>query len=116
MIKISNYSCNDNYTIVTHSETASRVVDKLIRLAAKITECFASDIYYDICSLTNAIKAKQNYDVLLFFYENGVSTWAVSELDETTYDALKFIQVWRLTHNSSTMETKLIRACVRKEN
>ena len=50
MFKITNYSCYDDYTVTSNTENVSNVVDKLIRLTAKITERFASDIYYDINS------------------------------------------------------------------
>ena len=119
IVKISNYSCGDSHVTETNSENISRIIDKLIRITAKITEHFASDIMYDISALNNAVKLKMHHDVLLFFRECGVTTWLVSELDEKAYDAILTcfipIQTWRLTHNPDAMETKLIRVNVSKE-
>lgn len=116
-IKVTNYYLRDNGT-VTRTENISTIVDKMIRLAAKLTECYASDIVYDIGDLSSAVKEKKPLDNLLFFRECGVTTSKVSELNADEYDVLLFnftpIQVWRLTHNPEVMETKLIRVDVRK--
>ena len=118
IVKISNYSCYDSHTVTSNSENISGIIDKLIRITAKLTERFASDIMYDIANLNNTVKLKMHHDVLLFFRECGVTTWDVSEFDEKAYDAILFnftpIQVWRLTHSPDTMETKLIRVSLNK--
>ena len=117
-IKITNYSCNDNGTI-SFSENISNVIDKMIRLTAKLTECYASDIVYDIENLNDAVKGKETYDCLLFFRECGVTACNTEKFDVNTYDRFynnfNSIQIWRLTHDPSEMETKLIRVNVRKE-
>ena len=117
-IKISNYSCYDK-GITSRTENISSIVDKMIRLAAKLTECYASDIVFDIGDLSSAVKKKKPLDNLLFFRECGVTTRRVSELNVNEYDTLLFnftpIQVWRLTHDPEAMETKLIRGNVRKD-
>ena len=117
-IKISNFSCyNDGIT--SETENVCNVIDKMIQLAAKLTERFASDIIYDIEWLNNAVKEKILLDNLLFFRENGVTTRETNTLTADRYDGLLYcfvpIQVWRLTHNPDTMETKLVRVNVRKE-
>lgn len=117
-IKITNYSCYDN-GIVSKTENVCNVIDKMIQLAAKLTECFASDILFDIEWLNNAIKQKIPLDNLLFFRENGITTRETNTLTANKYDGLlrhfSPIQIWRLTYNPNTMETKLIRVNVRKE-
>lgn len=117
-IKITNFSLCDKGT-VSRTENISSIVDKMIRLAAKLTEHYASDIVYDIVDLSNAVKEKEPLDNLLFFRECGVTTREVKELDTDEYDTLLFnftpIQIWRLTHNPEAMETKLIRVDVRKD-
>lgn len=116
-IKITNHYLRDDGT-VTRTENISTVVDKMIRLAAKLTERFASDIDYDIEYLKSAVKEKKPLDYLLCFREDGVETRETKTFDVEKYDSLMFccniIQFWRLTHNPSTMETKLIRVDVRK--
>ena len=117
-IKITNYSWYDN-GIVSETENVCNIIDKMIRLAAKVTERWASDIVYDINELTDAIKNKKSIDEIIFFRENGVATMETNKLTAERYNDLLCcftpIQIWRLTHNPCTMETKLIRVNVRKE-
>lgn len=63
-IKITNYSCYDN-GIVSKTENVCNVIDKMIQLAAKLTERFASDIIYDINNLNDAITLKNTW--MIFF-------------------------------------------------
>lgn len=112
MLKITNYSCYDNYTVKSNTENISNVVDKLVRLTAKITESYAGDIYYDIDSLHQCLQEHRSYDRVLFFRECGVSTVRVGYL--TT--PMEHIQAWRLTHDPETMMTTLIRVTIREEN
>ncbi len=116
-IKITIFSCGDK-GIVVKTENVCDIVDKMIRLTAKITERWASDIVYDINELTDAIKNKESIDKILFFREDGVTTRETNKLTVDGYDSLQCcftpIQVWRLTHNPTTMETKLIRVSIRK--
>ena len=112
MIKITNYSCHDDYTITSNTENISNIVDKLIRLTAKITERYAGGIYYDIKSLYRCIEEHESYDRVLFFSETGVWAVSVEELDTM----MNNIQAWRLTHDPEAMMTTLIRVGVRKEN
>jgi hypothetical protein len=117
-IKITNYSCYDN-GIVSETENISNIMDKMVRLAAKLTERYAGDIYYDMLKLNNAINEKEQLDNLFFFHKNGVTTSETNKLTAELYDGLLCfftpIQTWRLTYNPDTMEIKLIRVNVRKE-
>lgn len=117
-VKISNHSCNDK-GIISQTENISSIIDKLIRLSAKLTEYYASDIVYDIESLNNAVKNGDSFDKLLFFRECGVTTRETETFNVDVLNSLLFnftpIQIWRLTHNPITMETKLIRVSVYKE-
>lgn len=111
MLKIVNYSSYNNYTVMSNTENISSIVDKMIRLSAKITEKFAGDIYYDIKSITNAVEEHEPYDRVLFFRESGVWTVSVEDLDAP----IDHIQAWRLTHDPESTTTVLIRVGVRKE-
>ena len=117
-IEISNFSCYDK-GVTSGTENVSSIIDKMIRLSAKLTESYASDIVYDIEDLNDAVKEKKPLDHLLFFREYGVTTRKVEGFDADAYDSILFnftpIQVWRLTYNPETTETKLIRVNVRKE-
>lgn len=116
-MKISNYAIGDK-GITSNTENISSIIDKLIRITAKTTEYYASDIIYDIESLNDAVKHGTELDVLLFFREHGVTTRGAKDFNDEAYDCILWnftpIQVWRLTHNPSTMETKLIRVSIRK--
>lgn len=112
MIKIVKYSSYDDYTVTSNTENISDVIDKLVRLTAKITERYASDIYYDIKSLYHCLEEHEPYDRVLFFRETGVWTMDYEEVDRV----LEHIQVWRLSHDPENMITTLIRVGVRKEN
>lgn len=112
MLKITNHSCYDDYTVISNTENISDVVDKMVRLAAKITERYASDIYYDIKSLYSSLKAHEPYDRILYFRESGV--WTVN-VDEPG-DSVDYLQAWRLTHDPENTITTLVRVDVRKEN
>jgi hypothetical protein len=111
-MRIENYSSYDTYTFTSETENVSNIVDKLIRISAKITERFAGDIYYDIKSLYRCVEEHEPYDRVLFFRESGVWTVNVDEL----CDMIDHIQAWRLTHNPESMVTTLIRVDVRKDN
>lgn len=110
MIKITNHSDYDDCTVTSHSENISDIVDKMVRLTAKITESYASDIYYDIKSLYHCLEENEPYDRVLFFRESGV--WAVDyeEVDRV----FEHIQAWRLTHDPENTITTLVRVSVRE--
>lgn len=112
MLKITNYSSYDDYTVTSNSENISNVVDKLVRLSAKITERYASDIYYDINSLYYCLEEHKPYDRVLFFRESGVWTVSVEDLNNLVDN----LQAWRLTHDPENMITTLVRVDIRKEN
>lgn len=112
MLKITNHSSYDDYTVTSNTDNISDVVDKLIRLTAKITERYASDIYYDIDSLHQCLEEHKPYDRVLFFRESGV--WAVNV--EYLTEFVDHIQAWRLTHDPENTSTTLVRVDVRKEN
>ncbi len=116
---ITKYGVNNQYTVKSQTENISDIIDRMIRLAAKLTERFASDIAYDIEYLNDAVKNGKHFDRLLFFRENGVTAWRVNEFDAEAYDSILFnitpIQVWRLEHNPEIMLTKLERVEIFKD-
>lgn len=117
-IEITTFRCNDN-GIVSWNKNVSDITDKMIRLAAKLTERWADDIIYNINEFLDAVKEKTPIDKILFFRENGVTAMEIEKLTVDNYGGILCcfipIQTWRLTHNPDTMETKLIRVNVRKE-
>lgn len=107
-MEIKNYSCYDNYTVKADTNNISNIIDKLIRLSAKITEQYAGDIIYDIETLRNCMANHKEYDKVLFFRESGVWVVDVDKLDNYSSGS-EDIQSWRLTFNPPTGTTTLVR-------
>ena len=113
-MKITNYSCFDNYTVKSDTENVSSIMDKLIRLSAKITERFAGDIVYDIEAFRKKIGTNEPYDKVLFFREDGVWVVDVDKLNQYMVDAHD-IQSWRLTYDPQSGKSTLVRVNIKKE-
>jgi hypothetical protein len=109
-IKIQNYSCYDNYTVADKGDNWSRVVSRMVQLAGRYCESFASDIYYDIDTFVRHINEKTDYDRYLFFRESGVT--ALSLEDVKAIEGTDFIQAWHLTYNAKTEKQELTRVSV----
>lgn len=116
-MKITDYSCYDNYTVKSDTENISNITDKLIRLTAKITECYAGDIEYVLSSLRRFLDAEYPYDKIIFFRECGVCDYDTSMVkkDERHILCNDYIQTWRLTYDPHTTMTVLKRVELRKE-
>lgn len=103
-IKISSYFCDNGKSDIKGS--FSTITDKLIRLTAKITENYASDIFYDIEVYNSWLYAKDNHEVvedfhtIFFFRENGVSVYNMKGSLPVPYNAqFEAIQTWELYHS-----------------
>lgn len=112
-IKIQNYSCYDNYTVADKGDNWSRVVTKMVQLAGRFSEHYASDIIYDVNAFIKAIENKQNYDRYLFFRECGVTAFAPDMAEHI--DGTEYIQAWHLTYNAETEEQEFTRVSVHFE-
>ena len=109
-IKISNYSCYDNYTIKDNGINHSAIVTKMVQLAGRICERFASDIVYDANAFIEAVDNNENFDRYLFFREMGVTTFKPKDVE--CIDGTDYIQVWHLTFNAETQEQEFTRVNV----
>lgn len=112
-IKITNYSFYDNYTIKDNGANHSTIITKMIHLAGRICERFASDIVYDAHAFMEAVENGENFDRYLFFRENGVT--ALRPEDVKCIEETDFIQAWHLTYNSETQEQEFTRVSIRFE-
>lgn len=113
-IKITNYSCYDNYTFKDKGENHSTIVSKMVQLAGRICEHYASDIVYDADAFIEAINNNENFDRYLFFREMGVTAFRPEHI-ECIEGTDSYIQVWHLTYNAETQEQELTRVSVRFE-
>lgn len=112
-IKISNYSCYDNYTIKDKGENHSTIVTKMVQLAGRICERFASDIVYDANAFIEAIENQKDFDRYLFFREMGVTAFKPKDVE--CVEGTDYIQVWHLTFNAETQEQEFTRVNVHFE-
>lgn len=107
------------YCVTESGTNISNVVDKMIRLTAKMTERYASDIYYDIVTLFKAVDDEQDLDRVLLFREYGVSTKVVTDDTIELFDDSDIIQSWRLCHTPASdgreALTSLTRVYLRRE-
>lgn len=90
------WNCH-TYRIEDDSDNISSVMTKMVQLAGRFCERYASDIYYDIRSLMHHIEDKETYDVVLDFRESGVNTHEV-KLDIAREAGESIYQTWRLTY------------------
>ena len=109
-IKITTYSCFDNYTVKDQGTNYSDIVTKMIHLASRICERWASDIVYDANAFIKAIEEGKDFDRYLFFREMGVTGFKPE--DVSSIDGTDFIQVWHLTYKAETEEQELTRVSV----
>ena len=112
-IKISNYSCYDNYTIKDNGTNHRKKKKKMVQLAGRICERFASDIVYDADAFIEAIDNNENFDRYLFFRENGVTAFKPKDVE--CIKGTDYIQVWHLTYNAETQEQEFTRVNVHFE-
>lgn len=108
---ISRYGISNQYTITTHGTNPSTIITKMIHLAGRLCEYYASDIVYDAVNFRHAVENHQPYRRYLFFREGGVESLAPDELPYI--EGTKYIQVWelRFTHGIQTFQ----RVHLRKE-
>ena len=106
-VNLTTYSCGDNYTVSNEGTNHSRITTKLIHLAGRICEQYASDIIYDANNFIEAIENKEDYDRYLFFRESGVT--ALAPEDVWCIKGIAYIQVWHLTYNAKTEYQELTR-------
>ena len=118
--KIFEFSPFPEYMVLETGDNISAIIDKMIRLAAKLTEYYAGDIVYDINALETARALDNPFDRLLLFREHGVTTLHIE--NDTVDDNCMIseaIQIWRLSYtpnpsNTNQHTTSLIRARLSK--
>lgn len=108
-IKMSEYGFS-NYIVKDKGENHSDIVTKMVQLAGRLCEKYASDIIYDANAFIKAIAEHKDFDRYLVYREMGVTALTpehIANIDESDY-----IQVWHLTYNADTEEQKFVRVSV----
>lgn len=111
----SHYDSFGNYMCKDYSGSFPHITDKLIRLTAKLTERFASDIYYELNELQRCGRDKIPYDKVLLFRENGVNSYQVKNGIIDITRSVEELQWWGLEYNPETNIAWLRRVCLRQE-
>lgn len=109
-VKIHNFSCYDNYTVTDEGTNHSRIITKMVQLAGRLCERYASDIVYDATAFIKAIEENQNYDRYLFFRECGVTAFKPEDIEHI--ERTEYIQAWHLTYNAETQDQAFTRVNV----
>lgn len=124
-IKIFGYSVYNNYKATSDTDNVSDVIDRMIRVVAKVTELYASDIVYSINNLQDAIKNKTSMCLLLGFRDGGVNSFPLrlaekgedlgkymlasypdgSMPDPTSLNSQNYIQFWALETHPEKRDT-----------
>lgn len=118
-MKIRRHFCYDDYNLKVRGNNVSSIIDKLIRLTAKITEWYGSDIIYDIETYRECVKAKQSYDFILCFREMGVNSFCAESVMEPDFEYSRVsesIQSWRLQYDPEENLSTLYRVNLIKED
>ena len=112
-VKIVNYSSFDNYTVKDQGTNCSTIITKMVHLAGRFCEWYASDIVYDANAFIKAVDEGKDFERYLLFREMGVSAFKPEDVDVMV--KTDYIQVWRLTYHAETQEQEFTRVYVRIE-
>ena len=103
-LTIGKYSYNNSskYYVSDPGDRIASVFDKIIEVAARKCDSYASDAFWDMYRLVEAANDETTFDRLLWFRETGVTSVDVKALTTLDYLTLKNIasqeNIWRLSH------------------
>lgn len=108
------YGLNNRYTTKSVNGNISSIMSRMVQIAGRLCENYASNIYYALCNYDNAVRENDEYDKLITFNESGVIE---RKIENGTVDRKSGgIQYWRLTWNPKVHVGALIRIYLRKED
>ena len=106
------YGTNNEYTAKSVNDNVSNIMSRMIQIAGRLCENYASDVYYTLCSYDDAVRGNYEYDRLITFYESGVIE---CKIENNTVDRNpEGIQYWRLTWDPKKHMGTLVRVSLRK--
>lgn len=109
---IHPYSTDKRYTTKSVNDNVSNIMSRMIQIAGRLCENYASDIYYTLCSYDYAVRENYNYDKLIVFYESGVIEYTIE--NGAVDSKSNGIQYWRLTWNPQEMQGMFTRVTLRR--
>lgn len=110
---IHPYSTDKGNTTKSVNDNVSNIMSRMIQIAGRLCENYASDVYYTLCSYDDAVRENYEYDRLITFYESGVIERKIE--NGTVNSKSDGIQYWRLTWNPKEHVGTLIRVSLRRE-
>lgn len=110
---IHPYSTGKGNTTKSVNDNISSIMSRMVQIAGRLCENYASDVYYTLCSYDDAVRENYEYDGLITFYESGVIE---RKIENGTVDSKSDgIQYWRLTWNPKEHVGTLIRVSLRRK-
>lgn len=110
---IHSYSSFDGYTTKSVNDNISSIMSRMVQIAGRLCENYASDVYYTLCSYDDAVRENYEYDKLITFRESGVIE---CKIENGTVDSRpRGIQYWRLTWNPEECAGMFKRVCLKEE-
>ena len=89
------YGMNNRYTTKSVNDNISSIMSRMVQIAGRLCENYASDIYYALCNYDNAVRENYEHDKLITFHESGVIE---CKIENGTVDSRpRGIQYWRLS-------------------
>ena len=109
---IHPYSTDKGNTTKSVNDNISSIMSRMVQIAGRLCENYASDVYYALCSYDDAVRENYEYDKLITFYESGV---VERKIENGTVDRkTDGIQYWRLTWDPKKHVGTLVRVSLRK--
>ena len=104
---------NNGYTTKSVNDNISSIMSRMVQIAGRLCEDYASDVYYALCNYDNAVRENYEYDKLITFRESGVIE---CKIENGTVDSRpRGIQYWRLTWNPEECAGMFKRVCLKEE-
>ena len=111
---IHPYSTDKGNTTKSVNDNISSIMSRMVQIAGRLCEDYASDIYYVLCNYDNAVRENYEYDRLIKFYESGVIERKIE--NDTVNSKPNGIQYWRLTWNPQKKEGMFTRVRLKEES
>lgn len=99
---IHPYSTGKGNTTKSVNDDISSIMSRMVQIAGRLCEDYASDVYYALCNYDNAMRENDEYDKLIVFQENGVIERKIE--NDTVDRKSDGIQYWRLTWSPQKKE------------
>ena len=94
---IHPYSTDKGNTTKSVNDNISSIMSRMVQIAGRLCEDYASDVYYALCNYDDAVRENYEYDKLIVFQESGVIEYTIE--NDTVNSRPRGIQYWRLTWN-----------------